>query len=273
MNPHQLSSLYAARTLLLLVAFLLTSCIPQATASPTAVVKAPGSQDRVLLPANQAGQSGQTQPPSAATAEVHPAETQPPTAITLTPPASSTPETPAVTIQALAAQAPHAAQTSLTCTPPAILTPALTEGPYFKTGSPERASLLNTDMPGVPLTLSGYVLTSDCQPVANVLLDFWQADSNGVYDNSGYTLCGHQYTDASGHYQLETVIPGLYPGRTEHIHVKVQAPDGPVLTTQLFFPGVSGNESDQIYDPALLIHVLSSGNTMQASYNFIIPLR
>lgn len=49
-----------------------------------------------------------------------------------------------------------------------------------------------------------------------------------------------------------TVNPGLYPGRTEHIHVKVQAPGGPVLTSQLFFPNAAGNTSDVMFNRALL---------------------
>ncbi len=46
-----------------------------------------------------------------------------------------------------------------------------------------------------------------------------------------------QFADASGRFSLETIVPGAYGGRTRHIHVKVQAPDSPVLTTQLYFPG------------------------------------
>jgi len=157
------------------------------------------------------------------------------------------------------------------CTSPASLTPALTEGPYFKANSPERASLLETGMAGTQLTLTGYVLTSDCQPVANALLDFWQADANGQYDNSGYTLRGHQYTDENGRYELITVVPGEYPGRTEHIHFKVQAPDGPVLTSQLFFPGVQDNQADQIFDSSLVINITQDNATnLQAAYNFIV---
>jgi hypothetical protein len=83
-------------------------------------------------------------------------------------------------------------QPALSCTSPATLTPALTEGPYFKAGSPERTSLLETGMPGIKLVLTGNVLTPDCQPIAGALLEFWQADTNGQYDNSGYTLRGHQ---------------------------------------------------------------------------------
>lgn len=72
--------------------------------------------------------------------------------------------------------------------------------------------------------------------MAHALLDFRQANTQGQYENTGYTLHGHQYTDASGRYQLETIVPGLYPGRTLHIFIKVQALNRPILTTQVFFP-------------------------------------
>ncbi len=156
------------------------------------------------------------------------------------------------------------------CTSPAPLTPALTEGPYYKAGSPERTSLLEPGLAGTKLVLSGIVLTPDCSPAAHALLDFWQADATGKYDNSGYTLRGHQYTDATGHYQLTTIIPGLYPGRTEHIHVKVQAPGGPVLTTQLFFPGVAENETDSIFNPALVLNIQPAADGETASFNFVV---
>ena len=153
----------------------------------------------------------------------------------------------------------------------ASLTPELTEGPFFKANSPERASLLDASTPGTQLVITGTVYGTDCKPVAHALLDFWQADASGVYDNSGYTLRGHQYTDANGHYQLTTIVPGLYTGRTEHIHVKVQAPNGQLITTQLFFPGVAQNDSDGIYNPALLLAIQPGSNPEQAQYNFVVP--
>ncbi len=159
------------------------------------------------------------------------------------------------------------------CSVPAALTPALTEGPYYKTGSPETANLAG-DLPGTRLVLSGTVLDENCRPVAGAWLDFWQADSQGVYDNAGYTLRGHQFTDENGAYRLETVVPGIYPGRTEHIHFKVQAPNGRVLTSQLFLPGVAQNQSDGIYNDALLIQVTSENtDEVVATYNFIIALQ
>jgi protocatechuate 3,4-dioxygenase beta subunit len=164
------------------------------------------------------------------------------------------------------------AQTVLTQTnSPLALTVALTEGPFYKAGSPEATNLTQDGMQGQVITISGQVLDQNGQPLANALLDFWQANPNGVYDNSGYTLRGHQYTDANGYYSLTTVVPGLYPGRTEHIHVKVQAPNGPLLTTQLFFPGVAQNARDSIYDPSLLLNVADNGDqTLSATYNFVV---
>jgi protocatechuate 3,4-dioxygenase beta subunit len=156
------------------------------------------------------------------------------------------------------------------CSNPAALTPAMTEGPYYKIGSPERASLIEPGMTGTHLWVSGYVLTSNCQPATHALLDFWQANAQGQYDNNGYTLRGHEYTDENGYYRLETIVPGLYPGRTEHIHVKVQAPGGPLLTTQLFFPGVAQNKSDAIYSDQLLLAVQQTPDGLLATFNFIV---
>ena len=142
---------------------------------------------------------------------------------------------------------------------------------YFKAGSPERASLVEDGMAGTKIVITGYVYTADCKPVANALLDCWQADAGGNYDNSGYTLRGHQLTDANGHYQLTTIVPGLYPGRTEHIHVKVQAPNGKLITSQLFFPGVTQNDSDGIFNPALLMDIQKSSDGLQGQFNFVVP--
>jgi len=153
----------------------------------------------------------------------------------------------------------------------ASLTVQETEGPYFTANSPEAANLLTDGIVGTKLVITGYVYTADCQPIANALLDFWQADANGVYDNNGYTLRGHQYTDANGMYQLTTVVPGIYTGRTEHIHVKVQAPNAKLITTQLYFPGVVQNDSDGIYDASLLMSIQKTSDGEAGQFNFVVP--
>jgi protocatechuate 3,4-dioxygenase beta subunit len=132
-------------------------------------------------------------------------------------------------------------------------TVAQTEGPYFTPDSPERVSLLEPGMAGTVMVLRGHVLSTRCEPIEGALIDFWQADDAGVYDNTGFTLRGHQFTEASGAYELETIIPGLYPGRTRHIHVKVQAPNQPVLTTQLYFSDEPQNATDGIFHASLVM--------------------
>ena len=147
-------------------------------------------------------------------------------------------------------------------------TPPQMEGPYFKPNSPQRATML--DGPGTRLTVSGYVFGLGCQPIAGVLLDFWQADNNGAYDNVTYRFRGHQFTNAQGAFTLTTIVPGLYPGRTRHIHVKAQAPGRPVLTTQLYFPGEPRNNTDSLFDPRLLMTVRSTGTGREAAFDFIL---
>ena len=68
-------------------------------------------------------------------------------------------------------------------------------------------------------------------------------------------------------------MPGEYPGRTEHIHVKVQAPNGPILTTQLYFPGVAANDRDSIFNPALLANVTDTATGKLAAFNFVVNVR
>lgn len=163
---------------------------------------------------------------------------------------------------------------SLAPTPSCVdddVTPEQMEGPFFTRDSPERTSLREPGIGGAPLTVSGFVLSTACEPVAGALLDFWQCDDAGEYDNEGYRLRGHQFAGEDGSFRLETIRPGLYPGRTRHIHVKVQAPGRPVLTTQLYFPGEPANETDGIFDQALIMDA-DRADDQQMSFTFVLNL-
>ncbi|MCH0541834.1 dioxygenase [Streptomyces sp. MUM 203J] len=151
-------------------------------------------------------------------------------------------------------------------------TPPQMEGPYFKPGSPRRSSLLEPGGQGVRLEVRGQVLGLGCRGVGAVLLDFWQADANGAYDNVTYRYRGHQFTDAGGAFRLTTIVPGLYPGRTRHLHVKVQAPGRPVLTTQLYFPGEPRNATDALFDPRLLMAVRDADGVRYAAFDFVLDV-
>jgi protocatechuate 3,4-dioxygenase beta subunit len=145
-----------------------------------------------------------------------------------------------------------------------------TEGPYYTPNTPRRSNLVTAGVRGIPLFVTGDVVDTRCRPVRGALLDFWQADAAGRYDNEGYRLRGHQFADASGRYALRTIVPGLYPGRTRHIHVKVQRPHGPILTTQLYFPGEPRNRSDAIFSSDLLMDIRRAGNGRRARFRFVL---
>jgi protocatechuate 3,4-dioxygenase beta subunit len=125
-------------------------------------------------------------------------------------------------------------------------TAAQTEGPFFKPKSPLRSDL-RFELKGTPVVVTGLVLTRSCTPIPNALVDLWHADAEGEYDNRGFRGRGHQFTDAQGRYRFVTIKPARYTGRTPHYHVKVQAANGPVLTTQIYFPGEAGNRRDRLY--------------------------
>ena len=150
-------------------------------------------------------------------------------------------------------------------------TPHQMEGPFFKPRSPKRVSLLESGLRGTAIAVSGRVLTTGCRPIAGALLDFWQCDADGDYNNQGYRLRGHQFSDEAGGYRLDTIVPGLYPGRTRHIHVKVQAPGGPILTTQLYFPDEPTNASDLLFRSQLLLAAVhDDGETKTCRFDFVL---
>ncbi len=144
-----------------------------------------------------------------------------------------------------------------------------TEGPFYTAKTPLKA-VFTRDAKGEKIALAGFVLDRKCQPVAGVIVDLWQADSGGEYDNQGFRLRGHQITDAKGRYAFETIVPGLYPGRTRHYHVKLISPGRRTLTTQLYFPGDPGNARDGIYNKSLEMRVGNAADGKTGRFDFVI---
>jgi protocatechuate 3,4-dioxygenase beta subunit len=147
---------------------------------------------------------------------------------------------------------------------------AQTEGPFFTPDSPRRRKLREAGMAGRRLVVAGTVVDTRCRPIKGALLDFWQADDAGNYDNEGYRLRGHQFSGEDGRYRLDTIVPGLYPGRTRHIHVKVQRRGGPVLTTQLYLPREPANASDGLYDASLQMRVRRRDGVRTGTFRFVL---
>src|SRR5688500_3139284 len=77
-------------------------------------------------------------------------------------------------------------------------TPAQTEGPYFTPNSPARWQFREPGIIGTPFILTGQVLTQGCVPIVGALVELWHANDAGEYDNQGYRLRGHLFTNATG---------------------------------------------------------------------------
>jgi protocatechuate 3,4-dioxygenase beta subunit len=163
---------------------------------------------------------------------------------------------------------------ALKCTA-GTLTSGQTEGPFYTPKTPRRRDIRDP-LVGEALVLVGRVLDTQCQPIAGAVLDFWQTDHLGRYDNEGYRYRGHQYTDALGRFELVTVRPHAYTAmsifRTPHIHVKVQGASTRLLTTQLYLPDAAEtNARDGIYDPALAIeYVERAGDQERGTFDFVL---
>jgi protocatechuate 3,4-dioxygenase beta subunit len=54
--------------------------------------------------------------------------------------------------------------------------------------------------------------------------------------------------------------------------VKVQAPNQPALTTQLYFPNEAKNSTDGIYNKALAMRVEEVAGGRLATFNFVLNL-
>ena len=72
------------------------------------------------------------------------------------------------------------------------------------------------------------VVSLDGKPLRGAVLDWWQADGDGKYYFSEYTLRGRVSTDEDGIAEVLTVAPGEYHAlggmRTGHFHIHIYAP-------------------------------------------------
>jgi protocatechuate 3,4-dioxygenase beta subunit len=120
-----------------------------------------------------------------------------------------------------------------------VLTPEMTEGPYYVAGEKLRSDV-RAGRPGTLLTLKlGVVRASSCKPIKNAIVEIWHCDAGGTYSgvqgDSANFLRGAQKTNAAGVATFKTVYPGWYQGRAVHIHVKVHVGGNVVHTGQFFF--------------------------------------
>ena len=99
---------------------------------------------------------------------------------------------------------------------------------------------------GERLRLHGVVREQSGRPVADAVVEIWQADGSGRYRHPGvpeslrdrrFQGYGRSTTDVAGRYEFITVMPGRYGGRPPHIHFRLAQPGRAEFVTQMYFRG------------------------------------
>ena len=145
-------------------------------------------------------------------------------------------------------------------------------GPFYREGARElpAGASISLDGKGEPAVVSGRVLSTGGAPIAGAVLDVWEGDDNGLYEQQDpeqpeMNLRGRFRTDAEGRYQLVAIKPvsypvpddgpvgqllralGRHPYRPAHIHFIVSADGYQPVTTHLFASGDPYLESDVVF--------------------------
>ena len=139
-------------------------------------------------------------------------------------------------------------------------TPNTLAGPFYRPDVPDMAdgATISRDGIGEPLQVSGRIAGVDGQGIGGAMIEVWQANSQGVYENQQpdlqpeFNLRGRFTANDAGEFHFTTVCPRGYalPGdgpvgrlmerigitlqRPAHLHFRVTAPGFQTLTTHIY---------------------------------------
>jgi protocatechuate 3,4-dioxygenase beta subunit len=136
-------------------------------------------------------------------------------------------------------------------------TPSNTLGPFYREGAPLRERLIEPNEAGVPLLVAGRVFDTDGEPLPAAVIEVFHSDHYGEYDQQGFRHRGRIPVRAQGDYWFETIMPGQYGGRAQHVHYVITAPGRKQLVTQLYFetdPKFQGNPDKNYTKDSLVWH-------------------
>ena len=140
-------------------------------------------------------------------------------------------------------------------------TPSQTVGPFFSIGFAwmDSGNIASAAFPGERISIQGRILDGDGKPVSDGLLEIWQADPGGRFDNPAFRGFGRIPTQADGRFTFTTVRPGRIAapgGRMQAAHLLVTVFARGMLkhaVTRLYFPGDPAHAEDPVLalvDPA-----------------------
>ena len=172
-------------------------------------------------------------------------------------------------------------------------------GPFYREGAPELAmgASISKDGRGEPVVVTGRVLSTDGTPIPDALLDVWETDENGLYEQQDpeqpeMNLRGKFRTDSQGHYCFVGIKPvsyaipddgpvgqllralGRHPFRPAHIHLLISANGFAPVTTHLFVKGDQYLDSDAVFgtkDSLVVDFIRCDSEEEAARYQVSVP--
>ncbi len=155
---------------------------------------------------------------------------------------------------------------------PAGCTEATVFGPFHVEGAPhyEHGADVANGAAGTPCLVRGSVRGLDGAPVADAVIDVWQADADGMYDVQRTDLPEAQgrgvlRSGPDGRFHFQSVVAepypipddgpvgdmlratGRHPWRPAHLHFMIQAPGYETLVTHVFRDGGEYLDSDVVF--------------------------
>jgi protocatechuate 3,4-dioxygenase, alpha subunit len=143
-------------------------------------------------------------------------------------------------------------------------TSSQTVGPFLHIGLTwlNTASLVGAGVTDPPITIGGRIVDGDAAPVADALVEIWQANAHGRYAHPEdrrdlpltphFTGFGRMPTDAEGRYAFATIKPGRVPApggglQAPHINVTLLM-RGMLrhLQTRIYFIDEDANADDPV---------------------------
>jgi protocatechuate 3,4-dioxygenase beta subunit len=181
-------------------------------------------------------------------------------------------------------------------------------GPFYREGADELpyGGSIVKEGEGEPAVLLGRVLDTAGQPIAGAILDVWETNEHGLYEQQDpeqpeMNLRGRFRTDGEGRYKILAIKPvsypipddgpvgqmlralGRHPYRPAHIHFIVSAPGHRPVVTHLFVEGDPYLDSDAVFgtkeslvvpftpgDPAAAAEHGVSAPYTTVSYDFVL---
>src|SRR5258707_2507434 len=172
-------------------------------------------------------------------------------------------------------------------------------GPFYREGAPElpTGATISQDDRGEPVVVTGRVLSTDGTPILDALLDIWETDENGLYEQQDpeqpdTNLRGKFRTDSEGRFYFVGIKPvsyaipddgpvgqllrslGRHPFRPAHIHLLISADGFVPVTTHLFVKCDPYLDSDAVFgtkDSLVVDFIRHDLEEEAASYKVSVP--